>query len=190
MHPNLSKHEPDTNGLRAVCIGFAFVFLSGCSPSLNWRDARPKGLDVLATFPCKPQQVTQQVALGGTSVGMSMTGCEAAGMTFALAHADMGSASRVGPALAQLRRDALANVVGRIIASRPVSIDHARADIADALDMDIAGRGPDGKPLKERVVLFAQDAQLYQATVLGADDDFKDDAARTFAASIRLPAAH
>ncbi len=192
MHATLSTSVPDTSGLRAVftCLVTVFlvtVFLAGCSPSLNWRESHPKGLDVLVTFPCKPQQVSQSVKLGSASVSMSMTGCEAAGMTFALAHANVGSAERVAPALSQMHRDALANVAGRTTASRLPAVAHGRSDVVGARDIDIAGRGPDGKPLKEHVVMFAQGTQVYQATVLGTDREFNNDAARTFTASIRLP---
>ena len=164
------------------------TLLAACSPSLDWREARPKGVDLLLTFPCKPQQLTQPVMLGGQRVAMSMTGCVAAEMTFALAHADVGRAQRVAPALATLRAAALANVGGRASDVHPSTVAHATPGLADAVEFDLSGHGPDGAALREHVVLFAQGSQVYQATALGAAARYQDDAARSFAASIRLPA--
>ncbi|OIQ89386.1 hypothetical protein GALL_287080 [mine drainage metagenome] len=169
-----------------VLLGGALL-LGACSPALDWREARPKGTDLLLTFPCKPQQLTQPVMLGEQRVTMSMTGCVASGMTFALAHADVGSAARVAPALATLRDAALANVHGQATAVHASAVDHATPGLADAVEMDVAGRDPRGGAVREHIVLFAQGSQVYQATALAASAHYQDDAARSFTTSIRLP---
>ncbi len=174
---------------RTVVALLGCAALLGCSPALNWREAHPKGVDLMLNFPCRPEQLTQQVVLGGHPASMRMTGCVAAGMTFALASADVGSAQRVPQALATLRASALANVHGRASALRPSAVPHATAGLADAVEMDVAGStAPGGKPVHEHVVLFAQGSHVYQATALAVGDDYRDDAAATFAASIRLSA--
>lgn len=160
--------------------------LLGCSPALDWRQAGPKHVDVLMSFPCKPQSVSQPVMLAGQRLDMSMTGCEAAHMTFALAHVDVAEASRVAPALAELRGAALANISARVLAQRAAVVRHADAGLADAQELDLAGRAPGGGALREHVVLFAQGTQVFQATVLAREDHYKDDAARTFAGSVQL----
>ncbi len=183
--PNPSKH-PRRHVLFVVLLGCAL--LGACSPALDWREARPKGVDLLLTFPCKPQQLTQPVVLGGQRVSMSMTGCVAAGMTFALAHADVGRAAQVAPALATLRAAAVANVHGRASAVHASTVANATSGLSDAVEMDVSGQGPRGDAVREHVVLFAQGSQVYQATALAAADHYQDDAAHSFVASIRLPA--
>ena len=165
----------------------AASLLGACSPALNWRETRPKDIDILLTFPCKPQQIVQTVQLAGSMVKMSMTGCATDNMTFALAHADMKDPTKVGAALAVLHQAAVRNVAGNVTQSQPTDVARATRGLADALDLRIAGRSPTGQPLRERVVLFAQGSQVFQATTFANRSQYKDDAAQTFANSIRLP---
>jgi hypothetical protein len=158
------------------------TLLGACSPALNWRDARPEGTSLLLTFPCKPQQIAQDVVLAGRNVHMSMTGCVAAGMTFALAHARLDDAASSAAALDALRQSAVANLDGRVGASHPVQVGR---DAGIALDID--GRSPQAEAMREHVVLFAHGADAYQATTFGSADAYKDDAAQMFAESIRMP---
>ncbi len=161
--------------------------LGACSPALNWRETRPKDIDILLTFPCKPQQIAQTVQLAGSMVKMSMTGCATDGMTFALAHADMKDPTKVRAALAALHQAAVRNVAGNVTQSQPADVAHATRGLADALDLKIVGQAPTGQPLRERVVLFAQGTQVFQATTFAGSSQYKDEAAQTFANSIRLP---
>ncbi len=163
--------------------------LAACSPALDWRQAGPQGVDILLQYPCKPQSVTQPVMLAGKRLDMSMTGCEAAHMTFALAHADLGQPALVAPALAELRRDAVSNIRGRVLSQQAAQIRHASTPQPDAVELDLAGQAPGGGALREHVVLFAQGTQVFQATVLARDSDYRKDAAHTFASSVQLGAA-
>lgn len=180
---------PVWRAARLLGVAAAAGCLLACSPALDWRQAGPKEVDILLDFPCKPLTVTQPVMLAGKRVAMSMTGCKAADMTFALAHADLGDAALVAPALAELHHSALANVSARVLDSRPARVKHAASGLADALELDLAGREPGGQPLREHVLLFAQGTQVFQATVLGQPAHYKPDAAHMFASSVSLGAA-
>lgn len=171
---------------RAVAALALATTLLGCSPALNWRQAGPREVDILLDFPCKPQTLTQPVLLAGKRLDMSMTGCEAAHMTFALAHADVGDPARVGPALAELRHDALANIRARVLRSQAATVPHAAPRQPDAVEIDLAGQGPGGEALREHVLLFAQGTQVFQAIVLAGTAHYQDDAAHTFASSVQL----
>ena len=172
-----------------ILLLVAVTSLAACSPDLDWREIRPKNIDILLTFPCKPQQITQDVQLAGKTVKMSMTGCATDDMTFALAHADMQDRALVGPAMAALHKAALHNVAGRVVRSQPAAVAHAAHGLPDALDLQITGKSPSGKPLRERVVLFAQGTQVFQMTTFAHVKRYKADAAQTFSNSVRLPAA-
>ncbi len=172
--------------LHALGVAALAASLLGCSPALDWREAGPRDVDILMNFPCKPQTVSQPVTLAGQRLDMSMTGCQTAHMTFALAHADMRDGARVGAALAELHRAALRNIDARVLQRRRARVAHADGNLPDALELDLAGRGPQGDGLREHVLLFAQGAQVFQATVLGRDADFRADAAKTFTDSVQL----
>ena len=186
---NLQQHPRSQRGWSwpIAPAMLAASLLGACSPALNWRETRPKDIDILLTFPCKPQQIVQTVQLAGSMVKMSMTGCATDNMTFALAHADMKDPTKVGAALAALHQAAVRNVAGNVTQSQPTDVAHATRGLADALDLRIAGKSPTGQPLRERVVLFAQGSQVFQATTFANRSQYKDDAAQTFANSIRLP---
>lgn len=177
---------PGPRMLRAA-IPLAALALGACSPALDWRDVHPQNTAIQLTFPCKTQQLTQPVVLAGRTVPMSMTGCVASGMTFAVAHADMADPALVAPALAGLRQAALQNVGGTARDDHPAAVDHATPGLDAARDVLIEGHDPQGAELRERVVLFAQGTQVYQATVVGPAARFQPDAAATFTGSIRLP---
>lgn len=167
----------------------AAVLLCACSPALDWRDVRPKDVNILLTYPCKPEQIAQEVVLAGQQVKMSMTGCVADKMTFALAHARLPNPALAAPALAQLHQAAVSNVRGRVTASSAAALKNATPGLPDSLDLKIDGQMPDGKPVRERVLLFSQGSDVYQLTAFAPTEVFKDDAAQTFADSVNLSPA-
>ena len=164
----------------------AAALLSACSPALNWRDVRPKDINILLTFPCSPDQISQDVVLADQKIKMSMTGCVADKMTFALAHARLPSPALAARALGQLHQAAVENVRGKVTFSSPDIPKNATAGLPDSLDLRIDGVAPNGKPVRERVLLFSQGNSVYQVTAFAPTDDFKDEAAQTFAASVNL----
>ena len=164
----------------------AAALLSACSPALNWRDVRPKDINILLTVPCSPDQISQDVVLADQKIKMSMTGCVADKMTFALAHARLPSPALAARALGQLHQAAVENVRGKVTFSSPDIPKNATAGLPDSLDLRIDGVAPDGKPVRERVLLFSQGNSVYQVTAFAPTDDFKDEAAQTFAASVNL----
>lgn len=168
----------------SLLVGTAL--LAACSPALDWRDVRPKDVNILLTYPCKPEQIAQDVILAGQKVKMSMTGCVADKMTFALAHARLPSPALAAQALGQLHQAAVGNVRGTVTASAPAAVRNATPGLADSLDLGITGQSPDGKPVRERVLLFSQGSSVYQVTAFAPTDTFKDEAAQTFAQSVNL----
>jgi hypothetical protein len=162
------------------------LLLAACSPALDWRDVRPKDVNILLTYPCKPEQIAQDVLLAGQTVKMSMTGCVADKMTFALAHARLPNAQLAAVALAQLHASAVNNVQGKVTASARITPKNATPGLADSLDLQIDGRTPDGKPVRERVLLFSQGDSVYQLTAFAPTATFKSEAAQTFVESVNL----
>ncbi|MDY0330140.1 MAG: hypothetical protein RBR52_06565 [Thiomonas sp.] len=182
-----ARYPPAASAIRfSALLLTAAALLCACSPAFDWRDVHPKDINIVLTYPCKPEQIAQDVVLADQKIKMSMTGCVADRMTFALAHARLPSPALAARALAQLHQAAVENVHGRITFSSPDIPKNATPGLADSLDLRIDGQAPDGKPVRERVLLFSQGSDVYQLTAFAPTADFKDEAAQTFAGSVNL----
>lgn len=170
-------------GVKGACV-LAGLWLAGCSPSLNWRDVRPEGADLLALFPCKPSGPTRSVPLAGAPVKLTVLACDADGMTFGLSHADMAEAAKVQPALQALAAGTAANLgVGALPAPRPLAVP-GTAPADQGARYELTGRQPDGQPLKAHMLLFHRGTLVYQATVLG--NRVAPEAVDTFFGSLKV----
>ncbi len=157
--------------------------LAACSPTLNWRDVHLQGSALAVQFPCRPDRVERRVALAGAPVPLSLYACQAGGLTWAVGLAEMGDPARVVPALQAWRRETVAHVRADAGPVEPVHVPGA-APLADAVQLRLAGRRPDGQALQMQLALFARGAQVYQATVLG--QQVAAGAAQPFFASLRF----
>jgi hypothetical protein len=154
----------------------------GCSPALDWREARTAGSGFVALFPCKPRTLTRTVPLAGAPVALSMHACSAGGVTWALAHADLGDPARVGPALSELRGSAAANIGAGAARELPLPIKGLTPNPA-SVRLRLEGRLPDGRAVVEQIALFSRGTVVLQATALG--ETLPDEAAETFFAALR-----
>ncbi len=166
----------------------AALLLGACNPALNWREARIKDTGLVAMLPCKPDEGARVVPLGGRDVSLHMTGCDAGGATFAVAHATIDQASAAPAVLAQWRTATLANMGA--VASREVPLggtpnatssgtpdatsggtSNARysgtgSAGSTALTLVTAqGRRKDGSTVSMQGAWFAKDAQVFHAVV-------------------------
>lgn len=165
--------------LGATLLG---ALLPACSPALDWREVRPEGSTAVALFPCKPKSQSRQATLAGAPVRMTLLSCEAAGATFALAHADLADPARVAPALAEMAAALAANLQATEQRSAPAAVPGMTPG-PGARRLEIAGRFPDGTPAQEEAALFAHGTRVYQAAVLGARPG---PAAQVFLDSLRV----
>ena len=156
-------------GRRAHRVGTAALLVltaAGCSPALNWRDVHTAQGAVSLQFPCRPTRAERNVALAGPPVALELLRCDAGGLTWAFAQADVADTTRVAPALQALRAAALANVGAA--KSEPFEPRVAgSAPGADVTGMVLKGQLPGGQPIQLRVVVFADGTRVHQATVFG-----------------------
>ena len=177
LHRGWAKREFRQSAARVLgyVLSGAFV-LSACSPTMNWREIRIKDTALVAMLPCKPDTGARTVPLGGRDVSLNMTGCDAGGATFAVAHATVDSASAAPVVLAQWRKAALANIAA--VSSRDVPVNAAvlspagnqpgnspSAAATAPMRITAQGQGKDGKPVVMHGVWFAKDAQVFHAMV-------------------------
>ena len=69
--------------------------LAACAPELNWREVRTEPDSVRLLLPCKPDRGSRVVPFAGRDTELSLTGCDAAGLTFALASARLVRATNL-----------------------------------------------------------------------------------------------
>ena len=159
--------------------------LAACTPTLDWREARPDGSGLTAMFPCKPGGHARKVALAGAAVEMSLFACTAGGATFAVGFADVGDPLRVEPALAELAAAAAGNVGAQgTQAIAPLRIVGATPN-PQAGRRTFSGQLVDGQRVQEQVAVFAHGTRVFQATVVGASLDAE--AIDIFFGALRLP---
>ena len=164
--------------------GLLLCMLVACSPSLDWRQVRPEGWGLVASWPCRPTLQARSVPLAGPAVELGLLSCTADGHRFAIASADVADPARVGPALKALAAAAQANVQGVVEADRVALVPGMTPQPA-ARWRRVQGRLPDGQPVREQVLVFAQGMRVFQATLVGPVAD--DALAKTFFDSIELP---
>ena len=90
------------------CLGSLLVM--GCSPALNWREARFATAPLRVLLPCKPDKATRDVDMGGQTLALEMQGCAASGMTFAVSHVVVPDVARAAPLLEGWRRAVLSHL--------------------------------------------------------------------------------
>ena len=151
--------------LAALAAG---LWVTACSPALDWRQVRPEGAAVVALFPCKPERRTRQVVLADQPVALQVLGCTASGTTWGLSSADLGDAARIDAALRALRQARSRNLDGRETAAQPLRLDGMSPN-AQAVRIRVAGRRPDGSAVTEESALFARGTRVFHAAALGGN---------------------
>jgi hypothetical protein len=161
----------------------AGVLLVACTPTLDWREVRPSGTSLVALMPCKPTRQVRPLPLGGAPVPVELLACAAGGTTWSLTAADLGDAARVPDVLTALRSARARNLEGQEIASQTFQVT-GMTPYPQAVRFLVSGRRPDGEPLVEHAVVFAQGPRVFQAAALGGKP--LPDALETFFGGLRL----
>lgn len=170
------------------------ALLGGCSPRLNWRDARSPGGEIRMQLPARPASMTRRIHLRNEETEMTMIGAEVDGLAFTAAivrGAPGESAGDVARHLDDMRDQMLRNIAapaGAPTRDAPVRIPivddgGAARGQRDALAVDAEGTGPhDGIRLQGR--FFVARRMAAQAIVVGRG--FDELAARHYFDSLRI----
>lgn len=158
--------------------------LCACAPSFDWREFQAVGSGIVATFPCKPDRHSRNVALATQTVRMEMLVCSAGDVTFALSFADLSDPGRVGDTLAELQALTTSNL-GAERADRAEWRVPGMTPNPNAARLRLEATQANGASLQEQAAFFAKGLRVYQAAVLGKK--VPAEAADTFFAGLRLP---
>lgn len=164
----LQAMKKTTLALRRLVSCLA-VLLAACSPALNWRDVQPDDTALTLLLPCKPDVAQQTVPMGGVSTQLTIQGCDAGGATFAVAVADVGSASQVVRALGQWESVTLAGIKANARDARrdPAKIPGAAGSPAPVL-VRALGQRADGSAIYSHALYFAHGTQVFQVLMLAS----------------------
>ena len=149
----------------------AWIALSGCSPSFNWRSVPLDGAPVTATFPCKPDHAMRSVDWGQGPVGLSMVGCEVDGATFAISHMPVAQPTQAAEVL-QRWQDALqkqSHLEGTPPAGEPFAVSGVMG-LPQSHRLQWQGRDESGRSLWVDALWFARlegsQARVYHVVVV------------------------
>ena len=143
----------------------ALLVLAACSPAFNWRDVRPDGTRLSLLLPCKPDKAKKTVPLGGQPTALSMLGCDAGGVTFAVA---VAANMKAGAGTAQ---------------TAPLKVAGASATPA-AVRVSASGQRANGDVVYGQAAYFASGTQVFQAVMYAPAP--QADVADTFFASLKF----
>ena len=154
----------------AILTLVAACALAGCTPTLDWREVRPPGSQLLLLFPCKPGVQQRQVPLAGQPVLLTLHACAAGGQTWGLAMADVADPARVASALAGFSAVAATNIgaapPGAVPAPVPFAVRGATPN-PGSQRLLLKGKLPDGTQVTLHAAVFSHGTQVFQASVLG-----------------------
>ena len=160
----------------------ALTALAACSPTLNWREVRPDGTPLALLMPCKPDKAQKTVPMAGLPTELMLLSCDAGGMTFAVAVADVKDASSVAAALAQWQRATLANMkAGAALAAVPLKLPGLASGAAL---IKATGQRPNGQAVRTQAAYFAQGTLVFQVAMYA--DNLSADAADTFFSGLKF----
>lgn len=140
--------------------------LLACSPPLDWRTVPVSNTALVALFPCKPDVFSRRLSLAGQSQLVSLTSCQAAGLTFAVAAADVQQSFLVPAALAALRQSAEQNFGGTVQLLAPRTVPGAdTGGRAQRVSAELVRAESD--PLRAQMLFFSHGSWIFHATVMG-----------------------
>lgn len=141
--------------------------LWACTPTLDWRSVALPDTQLVAELPCRPSRFQREVVVAGTSLNLFMLSCEAGGVTYGVATAEVGNPTRVDAVLQGLRDSAAAAIRASAARTDAASLAGATPFAASARAF-LRGQRPDGEAVEESVRVFARGTRVFQASAVGA----------------------
>ena len=136
------------------------LLLSACSPALDWRTVELEGLRTV--LPCKPDRAGRDVVLGELPVRMSMAGCEAQGVLFAISQVAVPAGTHAADLEQAWRNAALAQMQ----ASHSEVLTLPQRPQSPAVRLTRAsGLRPDGSPVQASLAWVADKGSVYHLAV-------------------------
>lgn len=163
----------------------ALACLTACSPTFNWRDVRPGGTQLALLMPCKPDAAQRTVPMAGQPTELNMLSCDAGGVTFAVAVADVKDAAFAPAALTQWQSATLANMKATPGQASTSGAAFKLAGLASAgVLVKATGQRGNGQAVSSQAAYFAQGSQVFQVVVYA--DKLPPDVAETYFSGLKF----
>jgi hypothetical protein len=152
---------------RSALLGAASLSLAACSPALDWHSVPVPGTQLVAELPCRPGRFEREVTVAGLPLKLYMLSCEAGGVTYGVATAEVGDPARVEAVLQALRDGAAAAIRS---ADSPAGALNMRGatPFSGNSSAHLHGRRPDGEEVEEAIRVFGRGTRVFQASAVGA----------------------
>jgi hypothetical protein len=193
----------------AGCLACGTV-LSGCAPTLNWREvALPASDGLRLSMPCKPEQHERHVPWPSVPEGVTMhlASCQTEAMTWAVSWLTLPQVQQVGPALLtlpqQMRQNLLAAAqtgeggANQVVASQDLGAVQVpgMTPMAQSRGWQFAAQRPDGLGRPMDMVIrtwhFSHGLTVFQASLWRPAEALKpqssEDVADVFFRSFHFP---
>jgi len=161
----------------------AAAALVGCAPTLDWRSVPLPATPLVAELPCRPGRFQREVTVAGVPLKLFMLSCEAGGVTYGVATAEVGDPAHVDPVLFALRDSAAAAIRSADSTAGALNLRGATPFSGNS-SAHLHGRRPDGETIEEAVRVFARGTRVYQASAVGTS--LPDAALRPFEDGLRF----
>jgi len=154
-----------------------------CSPTFDWRSVALPDTQLVTELPCRPGRFQRDVTVAGMPLKLFMLSCEAGGITYGVATADVGDPGRVDAVLHALRDGAAAAIRSADSPAGALNMPGATPFSGNS-SAYLHGQRPDGKTVDEAVRIFGRGTRVFQASAVGAD--LPDAAVRPFEDGLRF----
>ena len=160
----------------------AVLTLAACNPIFNWRDVRPEGTRLSLLMPCKPDKAQRTVQMAGQETELMLLSCDAGGVTFAIAIADVKDASQTANALSQWQSATLANM--KAVPNSTTASIKLTGLANNGVFVKATGQRANGQAVSSQAAYFAQGSQVFQAVLYA--DKISPEAADTFFSGMKF----
>jgi hypothetical protein len=152
----------------AILLGLAALgALGACSPTFDWRSVPLPDTQLVAELPCRPARFQRDVTVAGVPLKLFMLSCEAGGVTYGVATAEVSDPARVDTVLYGLRDSAAAAIRSADSLSGALKLDGI-TPFSGNTSAHLHGRRPGGESIEEAVRVFARGTRVYQASAVGS----------------------
>ncbi len=164
-----------------TCALLALTSLAACNPTFNWRDVRSDGTRLTLLMPCKPDKAQRTVPMTGLPTEVNLLSCDAGGVKFAVAVADVKDAAKTADALVNWQSATLANIKAP---ATPGAAFRLPGLVASGVLVKADGKRVDGQAVSSQALYFAQGSQVFQAVMYA--DKISADVADTFFSGLKF----
>ena len=170
--PYKKRSEPPVDGHPASALrifpGLAgLLCLGACVPTYDWRSVPLPDTQLVTELPCRPGRFQRDLTVAGVPLKLFMLSCEAGGVTYGVATADVGDPTRVDAVLHALRDSAGAAIRS---ADAPVGALNmgGTTPFSGNTSAHLHGTRPDGATVEESIRVFARGTRVFQASAVAA----------------------